>query len=106
MAKPVFSMDGPMVSVFKLWHLFKLAELTESMRQRGDTIFIDLLNNIRECEIEPEDEELLKSRFVSVNDLNYPWHALHLFAENSAVNKHNIQMLSSLASEKYFINSI
>ena len=33
LAKPAFSIDGSMISAFKLWHLFKLAELTETMRQ-------------------------------------------------------------------------
>jgi len=67
MAKPVFDTEGLMISVYKLWHLFKLAELSESMRQRGDTVFVDLLNDIRVGEIDVNNEKLIKSRFISVN---------------------------------------
>ena len=38
-----------------LWRLFKLAELDEVMRQRGDSDLIDLLNKVR---------NVLKSRFI------------------------------------------
>jgi len=67
-----------MISIFKLWHLFKLAELTESMRQKGDNTFIDLLNNIRIGEMEPEYEEIIESKIISASNKNYPWNALHL----------------------------
>ena len=30
-----------------LWHKFKMAELTEITRQKGGTMFIELLNKIR-----------------------------------------------------------
>ena len=30
-----------------LWHKFKLTELTEIMRQKGNTMSIELLNKIR-----------------------------------------------------------
>jgi len=93
-ASSVFSLEGrdKMICIFKLWHLFKLAELTESMRQKGDNSFIDLLNNIRIGEIEPEYEQMFKSKIISTSDQNYPWNALHLFAENSAVSRHNLLM--------------
>jgi len=80
-ASPVFSFEGrdkKMISIFKLWHLFKLAELTESMRQKGDNTFIDLLNNIRIGEMEPEYEEIIESKIISASNKNYPWNALHL----------------------------
>ena len=47
LAKPVFVMDGFIEKTLKLWHNFKLAELNETMRQQGDNVFIDLLNNAR-----------------------------------------------------------
>ena len=49
----------------RLWHKFKFAELTEVMRQRGDTTFINMLNRIRVGDISNDDEVLLKSRFTS-----------------------------------------
>ena len=35
--------------------MFKLAELTEVMRQKGDDTFIDLLNNVRTAFINDQD---------------------------------------------------
>ena len=36
-----------------LWKLFKIFELTEVMRQRGDSEFIDFLNNVRTGDTQP-----------------------------------------------------
>ena len=46
---------------FHLWKLFKIAELVEVMREKGDSQLIDLLNTVTFNET---DEQLLKSRFV------------------------------------------
>ena len=45
-----------------LWKLFKLAELCEVMRQRGDSNLIDLLNKVRTASLEENDEIILRSR--------------------------------------------
>ena len=34
-------------NIHNLWRLFRMCELTEIMRKKGDATFIDLLNNIR-----------------------------------------------------------
>ena len=68
------------------------------MRQQGDNQFIDLLNNVRVGSITKEDENLLKSRFISPNDFDYPHDALHIFAENSLVKEHNEIKLRLLSS--------
>ena len=47
--------------------MFKLAESTEVMWQKGDDTFIDLLNNARTATLNDQDEKLLKSRFVQKN---------------------------------------
>ena len=94
LAKPVFAMDGFIEKTLKLWHNFKLAELNETMRQQGDNVFIDLLNNARTASLSKEDEQLLKSRFIPTNSGDYPRNALHIFAENSLANTHNSIMLA------------
>ena len=63
------------------------------MRQKGDCVFIDLLNNIRIGCLTEADEELLKSRFIEITDENFPHDAVHLFAENAPANQHNHLML-------------
>ena len=55
-AKPVFMFNetetSEEFSMLDLWHKFKLAELTEITRQKGDTMFIELLNKIRVCAVD------------------------------------------------------
>ena len=60
-----------------LWRKFEFVELTEVMRQRGDTTFIELLNRIRTGEPTDADENALKSRFITKDDPNYPLNELH-----------------------------
>ena len=84
-----------------LWRTFQFAELTEVMRQRGDTSFIELLNRIRTGEPNVEDENILKSRFIRKDDPNYPLNELHMFAENAPGKLHNDEML--LKTPTYYI---
>ena len=98
MGKPVYCASGFVETVLKLWDSFKIAELTEVMRQQGEdvNIFVDLLNNVRVANLTDENEKLLRSRFISKHCPNYPIAALHLFAENKPVLEHNQVMLEQL----------
>ena len=108
MGKPVYSKSGFVERVLYLWGYFKIAELTEVMRQQGDNAnkFIDLLNNVRVDTLTEADEELLQSKFISKNDANYPLDALHLYAENNPVTEHNKMMLAKLDGTCITINAI
>ena len=106
MGGPVFSLNDFVINLLKLWHGFKFAELKTVMRQQGDTTFIDLLNNIRLGILTEENERLLRSKFVSQDDTDYPWDALHLFAENSLVKAHNDKMIATLATQMINIFAI
>ena len=79
-----------------LWKLFKIFELTEVMRQRGDAEFIDLLNNVRTGDSQPCDMRLLKSRVIKPQSSNYLQNFLHIFAENSSAKINNLEMLYSI----------
>ncbi|XP_066911415.1 uncharacterized protein [Clytia hemisphaerica] len=93
---PVFKLNGFLINLMKLWREFKFAELNKVMRQQGDNTFVNLLNNIRVGIMTEEDERILKSKLISQADPNYPWDALHLFAENSMVKAHNDIMIETL----------
>ena len=71
------------------------------MRQRGDLDLIDLLNKVRTASLDENDEILLKFRFISENDANYPLDALHIFAENLPCQTHNSKMLN--ANENIYV---
>ena len=92
--------------MLKLWESFKIAELTEVMRQQGDNVFIDLLNNVRVSNLTSNDENLLKSRFISEDIVDYPKEALHLYAENKPAAEYNENMLANLDGTAFTINSI
>ena len=79
------------------WFQFKMIELTEIMRQIGDTLFAQILGRIRVARMTEDDIETLSSRFVKPTDQNYPHEALHIFAENALVDKHNNKMLSLIS---------
>ena len=52
-------------SIFQLWDLFKLCELTEFMRQQRDSLFIDILNAASGEHLSDRDlegKEILNSR--------------------------------------------
>ena len=63
--------DDVMLNISHCWRLFKIAELTEVMRQRGDKELITLVNNIRTSNITENDEKILKSKFIEKSDHNY-----------------------------------
>ena len=54
---------NPMLSIDKLWDYFKMAELTEVVRQK-DEIFVNLLNNCRVGNVTNHDMEVLNSRHI------------------------------------------
>ena len=89
-----------------LWQLFEMAELHEIMRQRGDSVLIDLLNKIRLGNVDGDDEKLLKSKFVMKEDQNYPHQAIHIWAENAPGNQHNAVMLSNVNNQLFCLNAI
>jgi len=107
MQKPVFAeFSKDLYNIYPLWRNFQMCELTEIMRQRGDIVLIDLLNNIRVGTITNEDENLLKSRFIDKNSTDYPINALHIFAENGPAKMHNMEMLNSVNNQSFIINAI
>ena len=88
-----------------LWkELFTMYELVDIMRQKDDLAFAQLLNRLRLNEMTEEDKQKLQTRVVDRETGDYPKDALHLFAQNYYVDKHNDTILSQLPGEKYVIS--
>ena len=71
-----------------LWRHFKVFELTEVMRQRGDDTLIDLLNNVQIARPQTSDLTLLQLKTLSTVGRDFHHETLHIFAENTFVNIH------------------
>ena len=78
---------------------FKMLELTEIMRQRGDSAFCELLCRVRTNDCTQADIEVLKSREIKPDMPNYPTQALHVYRLNADVDKHSSRFLYCLASK-------
>ena len=73
MQKPIYAeFSNDLYNIYPLWRNFQMCELTEVMRQRGDTILIDLLNNVRLGALSLQDKNILCSRFIDENSEHYP----------------------------------
>ena len=69
MGKPVYATVDSCDSLqrhlaLNLWRMFQFAELTEVMKQRGDTKFIDLLNKIRVGNVDEDVQKQIRERFI------------------------------------------
>ena len=65
-----------------------------------------MLNRARKAVLTEDDEHLLKSRIIDKCDGDYPWDALHIFAENSCALMHNMLMLNLISSKTYNVTAI
>ena len=89
-----------------LWHLFKMAELTEIMRQVGDNTLIEVLNKIRVGNIDDFADNVLASRVFSTESDSFPSNTLCIYAENEPANLHNKEMLSKVDSSLVLIKAV
>ena len=64
-----------------LWRMLQFAELTEVMRQRGDTKFLYLLNKVQVGNLDEDVQKQIRERFIEESDINYSENVLHMFAE-------------------------
>ena len=56
------------------------------MRELGDSIFLDLLDEVRVGAISEIDIALISSRSCAINNLSPPAEAIYLFAKNSLID--------------------
>ena len=55
-----------LINLFHRWEHFSYFKLTEVMRQQGDSIVIDLLNNVRVGAVSKIDLALVSSRSYAI----------------------------------------
>ena len=79
-------------------------EFVDIMRQKDDLAFAQLLNRLRLNEMTEEDKQVLQTRVFDRDTGDYPKDAVHLFARNFYVKKHNDNILSQLPGEKFVIH--
>ena len=89
-AKPGFSpFKNEPLNLSHPWEQFRMVELIKIMRQQGDHSFTQILNRIRLGQLTKDGNENLCTRIIKKSDDNYPYDALHIWAENEPVDKYN-----------------
>ena len=73
-----------------------MVELIKIMRQQGDHSFTEILNSIRLGQLTKDAKEKLCTRIIKKSDDNYPYNALHIWAENEPVDKYNESKLEMI----------
>ncbi|KAH9488701.1 hypothetical protein Btru_061215 [Bulinus truncatus] len=61
----VFNQHAIFIHETHLWRLFNLVELTENMRQQGDTTYADLLNALRIGQLQAPNFDVLMSKLLT-----------------------------------------
>ncbi|XP_062614811.1 uncharacterized protein LOC134276593 [Saccostrea cucullata] len=85
---------------------FSFFELDEIMRQKDDIEFAQLLNRLRYNAMTAEDMNVIHRCMITETSDNYPYHAPHLFTQNSKVDAYNNQLIENLGGEKVTVNSV
>ena len=104
--KPVFAnYKNDLFNLYHPWHLFTMIELVDIMRQKDDQPFAELLNRFRTASQTEEDIQCIQSRSIDPSDVNYPSHALHIWAENNPVNRHNEMKLHQIPAKLFYLKA-
>ncbi|GFU61522.1 ATP-dependent DNA helicase PIF1 [Nephila pilipes] len=88
----VFQKPNSQLLSLHLWRLFGLNELTQNMRQQGDTSFVDLLNALRVGKMEAKHFDILISKKLNVADLEGYFallKAIRIYPTNKMVDELN-----------------
>ena len=62
-------------------------------------------NKVRAGNIDDDAEKLLKARFISESDENYPKDALHMYTENKPAMERNEAVLNDFPGELYTVEA-
>lgn len=81
-----------------LWANFKLYELTEIMRQKGELEFCKALNNMAEGIMDEDDIALIRAQQI-YETRKPPDEAIHLFKTNAECLKYNLEIHRKLGTD-------
>ncbi|KAE9524254.1 hypothetical protein AGLY_015293 [Aphis glycines] len=105
--QPVFRQPRHMIPATHLWELFTLIELTQNIRQHGDTTFIDVLNALRIGELTTSHMSVLMSRASIETDGKFSVEkAMRIYPTNKQVEAHNNKVLQYFREKMPLKNSI
>ena len=94
------------LNLYHPWHVFKVVELTQIMRQKEDLTFTQLLYRVCTASHTDDDIKCIKLRTVTPDVENYPSDALHFFAENTLVDHYNNDCLEQIHSPQYVLKAL
>ena len=89
-----------------LWKKFEVIILNKNHRQGKDMEYANILNRIRQGNIQDDDLKVLNTRVRSVNHPDIPKNALVVTCTNKEVNRINEERLSTISSKEYIIQAM
>ena len=89
-----------------LWKKFEVIILNKNHRQGKDMEYANILNRIRQGNIQDDDLKVLNTRVRSVNHPDIPKNALIVTCTNKEVNRINKEVLSTISSKEYIIQAM
>ena len=90
---PVFAnFKNDELNLYHPWHLSRMIELTDILRQKDDSPFDELLNRFRTATHSEEDIKCIQAGARHPLDDNYPSEALRIWAENQSVDQHKLKL--------------
>ncbi|XP_065675344.1 uncharacterized protein LOC136091579 [Hydra vulgaris] len=105
--KQVFNQPDRMIPATHLWRLFTLIELTQNMRQQGDTTFIEVLNALRVGELRERHMDILMKKVTTEANAEFSVEkALRIYPTNKKVDEHNQAVLAHFKAKNTKIYKI
>ena len=86
-----------------LWEKFEVILLNKNHRQGEDMEYANILNRLREGNVDDKDLEVLQTRVRPINHPDIPKEALIVTCTNDEVNRINGEMLSELPGDEHVI---
>ena len=105
--KPIFeNYKNSVFNIYHPWHIFRMIELTQIMRQKDDQPFAELLNRFRTASQTQEDLDCIETRSISTDETESLTDTIHIWAENKPVREHNNKHLEKIPSLLFVLRAV